>query len=157
MEVKVSTKTLQLSAGLLTVCSHYWREIFVQLITPMKFQSDVAAVDNRRQQPESAERGGADLRGGRRGCRQWALLRKRGGAHSPRSGHNCGGATVVQAHSPQSQFGRSAVWTLHRFVSRVNFDYRKFNSAPPAEHLKLFHPVFPGARRIHWFAVPAIV
>lgn len=42
--MEVSTKTLQLSAGLLIVRPHYWLEIFMQLITPMKFQSDVAAV-----------------------------------------------------------------------------------------------------------------
>ena len=84
MEAKVSTKTLQLSVDSLTVPSHYRREIFVQLITPMKFQSDIAV--GRKTAVESAERGGADLRGGRRARRGWALLRRRGGTLSPRSG-----------------------------------------------------------------------
>lgn len=83
MEVEVSTKTLQLSADSPTVPSHYRREIFVQLITPMKFQSDIAV--GRKTAVESTERGGADLRGGRRARRRWALLRRRGGALSPRS------------------------------------------------------------------------
>lgn len=74
-----------------------------------------------------------------------ALLRRRGGARLPRSGRARGGATVVQAHSPQSQFGRSTVRTLHRFVSRVNFDSTgSAISAAPVERSSLFHSRFPG-------------
>jgi len=79
VDAKVSTKTLQLSADSLTVPSHYRRENFRTINYANEISiSDVAV--GRKTAVASAEGGGADLRGGRRARRRWALLRRRGGA-----------------------------------------------------------------------------
>jgi len=68
-----------------------------------------------------------------------------------------GGATDVQTPSPQSQFGRSAVWMYAALCRVYNLDYRKCNSASPVVHSSALHSGFREYRSYTPVVVSTIV
>lgn len=154
MKIKIAYKNIAIINRFID-CS---LSLLVRNFRIINYANEISIWHRRRLQSktvvESAGRGGADLRGWRRRLvGNGRCFGRRGGARLPRSGRTRGGATAVQAHSPQSQFGRSTVRMLHRFTSRCKFRITGSAIRRPRPYIQaVSHSVFPATRwtfRLH--------